>query len=98
MPSGFEVEDAFGRQDSEWADDSWSWWFARREVRDEKVAFFATQWGGDSDPREFVYTLRAEVPGTKHVPAASAALLYFPEIRGQSAGAELTVVPRPLLE
>jgi uncharacterized protein YfaS (alpha-2-macroglobulin family)/protocatechuate 3,4-dioxygenase beta subunit len=94
LPSGFEVEDAFGHSDSEWSDDSWSWWFARREVRDEKVAFFATQWG-DEQTQEFSYTLRAEVPGTKHVPAASAALLYFPEIRGQSAGAELNVASRP---
>ncbi len=94
LPSGFEVEDAFGRENSEYADDGWGWWFARREVRDEKVAFFATSWPlGDDGSRtqEFVYTIRAEVPGEKHVLPANASLMYFPEVRGASAGTVLRV-------
>ena len=97
LPSGFEVEDAFGRDDDEYDERAWSWWFARREVRDEKVAFFATRWpeadapGRPARPQEFVYTLRAEVPGTKHVQPTEASLMYFPEVRGTSAAAVIRV-------
>ncbi len=102
LPSGFEVEDAFGRDGSEYDERAWGWWFARREVRDEKVTFFATRWpeadapGRPAKPQEFVYTIRAEVPGTKHVQPAEASLMYFPEVRGASAGAVIRVEgPRP---
>jgi uncharacterized protein YfaS (alpha-2-macroglobulin family) len=101
LPSGFEVEDAFGRDDDEWSDFEWNWWFAKRQVRDDRVVFFATRWpeadepGHPAEAQEFVYTLRAEVAGEKHVLPATASLMYFPEIRGASAGLTLQVVPKP---
>jgi uncharacterized protein YfaS (alpha-2-macroglobulin family) len=96
LPSGFEVEDAFGREDDEYSDRDWSWWFARREVRDDRVSFFATEWPAESADngagnQEFVYTIRAEVPGEKHVLPTTASLMYFPEVRGTSASAVLRV-------
>ncbi len=76
LPSGFEVV-----EDKE--PDEWGWWYCRREVRDEKVAFFTPQFG--EDKREIVYYIRPEAAGTYHVLPAKAYLMYFPEVWGRSA-------------
>ena len=40
---------------------SWDFWFAQKEIRDEKVAIFSTYL--DEGENEIVYSMRAERPG-----------------------------------
>jgi len=79
-----EEEDTWYR----WYGWGW-WWFSHSEIRDEKVALFATYL-----PRgtyEYSHIMRASVPGTYHVIPATAYEMYFPEVFGQSDGGEFVV-------
>jgi len=65
------------------------WWFSHSEIRDEKVALFATYL-----PRgtyEYSYVMRASVPGTYNVIPATASQMYFPEVFGRSDGGRFVV-------
>ncbi|MBN1874615.1 MAG: Ig-like domain-containing protein [Anaerolineae bacterium] len=68
----------------------WGWWyFSHTEMRDEKVALFATYL-----PRgayEYTYVMRASVPGTFNVIPATAYEMYFPEVWGRSDGGKFVV-------
>ena len=83
LPSGFEVvTDPVDQYE-------WNYWYCRREVRDEKVAFFSTWlWKGK---REIYYMIRAEVPASLQVSPAQSWAMYLPEIRGNTTGSFLTV-------
>jgi uncharacterized protein YfaS (alpha-2-macroglobulin family) len=70
LPAGFEVVD---RPDDP---GPWRWWYARREVRDRKVVFFATLWSQKT--YEASYTVRAETPGDVHVLPTKVSSMYFP--------------------
>ncbi len=79
-----EEEDAWYR----WYGWGW-WWFSHSEIRDEKVALFATYL-----PRgtyEYSYIMRASVPGTYNVIPATAYEMYFPEVFGRSDGGRFVV-------
>ncbi|MEJ5311191.1 MAG: Ig-like domain-containing protein [Anaerolineae bacterium] len=79
-----EEEDAWYR----WYGWGW-WWFSHSEMRDEKIALFATYL-----PRgtyEYSYIMRASVPGTYNVIPATASQMYFPEVFGRSDGGRFTV-------
>jgi uncharacterized protein YfaS (alpha-2-macroglobulin family) len=79
-----EEEDAWYR----WYGWGW-WWFSHSEIRDEKVALFATYL-----PRgtyEYSYIMRASVPGTYNVIPATASEMYFPEVFGRSDGGQFVV-------
>jgi len=79
-----EEEDAWYR----WYGWGW-WWFSHSEIRDEKVALFATYL-----PRgtyEYSYIMRASVPGTYNVIPATASQMYFPEVFGRSDGGKFVV-------
>ncbi|MCM8769527.1 MAG: carboxypeptidase regulatory-like domain-containing protein [Candidatus Omnitrophica bacterium] len=80
IPAGFEVVDELQGD---------SWWYCRREVRDEKVTFFTSIWG--EKEKTIVYYLRAETPGLYHILATKAQLMYLPEVWGRSQGSLLTV-------
>ncbi len=67
----------------------WNWWYSHREYRDEKVAFFATDFPGGE--QTFRYRLRAETPGRFTVLPARAELMYFPDLGGRSAEAHFTI-------
>jgi len=69
----------------------WNWWYAGREVRDEKISFFATE----VEPRtyEFDYIMRAQIPGRFSVMPAVGSLMYFPEVRGNSDVISLAITP-----
>lgn len=84
LPSGFEVV-------TDPADQyEWTYWYCRREVRDDRIAFFAsTLWKGHS---EIYYVLRAEVPGQVQVSPAQSWTLYLPDFTGNSSAAQLKVV------
>jgi uncharacterized protein YfaS (alpha-2-macroglobulin family) len=67
------------------------WWFSHTDLRDEKVALFATYL-----PRgtyEYTYLMRASVPGAFKTLPAVAYEMYFPEVFGRSDGALFTVQP-----
>jgi uncharacterized protein YfaS (alpha-2-macroglobulin family) len=67
------------------------WWFSHSEMRDEKVALFATYL-----PRgtyEYTYLMRASVPGEYRVMPTAAYEMYFPEVFGRSDGGRFNVQP-----
>ena len=68
-----------------------NWWYCRKEIRDEKVAFFTTFWYDKE--RTISYQLRAETPGFYHVLPTKAQLMYLPEIWGRSGSNTLIIAP-----
>jgi uncharacterized protein YfaS (alpha-2-macroglobulin family) len=66
----------------------WRWWYADKDIRDNRVTFFATYLYGDN--YEFSYILRAQIPGSYNVIPATGMLMYYPEVRGSSE--ELKIV------
>jgi hypothetical protein len=65
------------------------WWFSHTEMRDEKVALFATYL-----PRgtyEYTYLMRASVPGEFLVLPVEAYEMYFPEVFGRGEGGRFVV-------
>ena len=65
------------------------WWFTHTELRDEKVALFASFL-----PRgtyEYTYQIRAGLDGTYNVLPARAEQMYFPEVFGRSDGAQFVI-------
>ncbi|MCE1246215.1 MAG: MG2 domain-containing protein [Firmicutes bacterium] len=76
-PAGCEVADKI-----EGGYGDWNYWFAQREVRDQKVAFFITHYTKGTNT--LTYSLRAETPGKFHVMPTKASLMYIPEIGGIS--------------
>lgn len=86
--SGYEIlgENGYGGNDGgggyrPWRP-IWNWLYADRDVRDEKVSFFSTRIEGRE--YEFSYILRAQIPGSYAVMPAVGALMYYPEVRGNS--------------
>src|SRR4030095_12973561 len=69
--------------------DSWGWWYADKEVRDNRVIFFASYL--DSREYEFSYLLRAEPPGTYNIMPSRGMLMYYPEINGSSSNMTLRI-------
>ncbi|MDZ7288963.1 MAG: MG2 domain-containing protein [candidate division KSB1 bacterium] len=65
-------------------------WYAAKEVRDEKVAFFATRL--PAGRHEFAYLLRAQIPGDYHVMPTIATLMYYPEYQGNGDEARVRIV------
>lgn len=68
----------------------WRWWYADRDVRDEKVAFFATSI--DAKSYTLTYIMRAQIPGQYSIMPAAASLMYYPEVRGNSGSEKLAIV------
>lgn len=67
----------------------WRWWWADRDIRDEKVSFFARNI--DPGKHEFTYIMRAQIPGRYSVMPSVATLMYYPEVRGNAAEHELLI-------
>ena len=67
----------------------WNWWYADRDVRDEKVAFFAPSMVAQE--YEFSYVVRAQIPGSYSVMPTVAQLMYYPEIRGNSSSLRMSI-------
>ena len=85
-PDRYE-EDTYG-------DRGWGWWyFTHIELRDEKVVLSA-----DFLPPgtyEYVYLVRAAIPGEFNVIPPTGQEFYFPEVYGRGAGAVFTVLQKP---
>jgi hypothetical protein len=65
------------------------WWFTHSELRDEKVALFATNLPAGT--YEYTYQIRAGIDGTFNVLPAHAEEMYFPEVFGRSDGSQFIV-------
>ena len=65
------------------------WWFTHSELRDEKVALFATYLPAGS--YEYTYQVRAGMSGTFNVIPAHAEEMYFPEVMGRSDGSTFVI-------
>jgi len=64
--------------------------YAAKEVRDEKMAFFATRIAAGR--HEFTYLLRAQIPGDYHVMPPLASLMYYPEYQGNGNETRVRIV------
>jgi hypothetical protein len=64
--------------------------YAAKEIRDEKVAFFATRL--PVGRHEFTYLLRAQIPGDYHVMPTIASLMYYPEYQGNGSEARMRII------
>ncbi|MCX7833283.1 MAG: MG2 domain-containing protein [Ignavibacteria bacterium] len=67
----------------------WRWWYADKDIRDNKITFFATYlYGGE---HEFSYLMRAQIPGMYFVNPSRAMLMYYPEINGNTSDLRITI-------
>ncbi|MBP8059443.1 MAG: alpha-2-macroglobulin, partial [Chloroflexi bacterium] len=101
LPAGLEAIDTSLKTNQqvglperyEWDDyqmEGWGWWvFDHVELRDEKVALFASVLPAGS--YDYVYLVRAAAPGIYQVIPPTAWELYFPDVYGRGAGALFTV-------
>ena len=70
----------------------WGWWyFSNIEFRDQKVVLFSTYLPAGT--YEYVYNIRAGLPGTYNVIPPTGYEFYFPEVYGRGAGSTFTVTP-----
>lgn len=67
----------------------WRWWYADKDIRDNRVTFFATYMYGDTF--EFTYILHAQIPGKYNVIPATGMLMYYPDVRGSSSEIKLEI-------
>jgi len=67
----------------------WRWWYADKEIRDNRVTFFATYMS--KGEYEFSYILRAQIPGEYSVNPAKGMLMYYPEVYGSTHILRLTI-------
>lgn len=71
----------------------WGWWvFNHVELRDEKVVLSADLLPAGT--YEYVYLVRAAIPGQYQVIPPTAQEFYFPEVYGRGAGSLFAVLPQ----
>jgi len=85
LPAGCEVMERGHLEEWEWEEAGY--WWAQRDVRDEKIAFFIEQL--EPGTHTLFYTLRAELPGTYRVLPTRAEGMYEPEVH--STGGESVI-------
>jgi uncharacterized protein YfaS (alpha-2-macroglobulin family) len=68
-----------------------SWTPSYTDMRDDKVAVFATFLGAGT--YEYTFTVRAAIPGEYRVLPAYAEQMYFPDVWGRTGGTTFTVTP-----
>jgi len=68
----------------------WGYWlFTTTEFRDDRVVLYAPYLPAGT--YEFVYSVRAGLPGVFNVLPATGYEFYFPEVYGRSAGSTFTI-------
>lgn len=106
LPAGLEAVDQslnisqqvgtperYAWDENEYREKGWGWWyFDHIELRDEKVVISADVLPAGT--YEYVYLVRASVPGEYHVIPPTAQEFYFPEVYGRGAGSLFTVLSR----
>ena len=75
--------------DFDWDHLPYWWFFSHSELRDEKVALFATELAKGT--YEYTYLMRASLPGEFSAMPAQAYEMYFPEVFGRSDGGLLVI-------
>jgi len=92
LPAGLEaINDRLATESTRVPGQSpWRWWgYERKEVRDDKVTFFATRLNAGTYTYE--YAARAVTPGTFSARPAEAYAMYRPDVWGRSASARFTI-------
>ena len=98
IPAGAEAIDTRFLNESQAVDDpqsepiqrpQWFWTPTYVDIRDDKVAFFATFLPAGA--YQYTYQMRATVPGEYRVLPVYSEQMYFPEVWGHSAGALFTI-------
>lgn len=83
IPAGCEIIEKVERfqisEENYYEDFGWHWWYAGREARDNRMAFFATYL--PKGKSTFTYILKAQIPGVYHVMPLEGSLMYFPQVR-----------------
>lgn len=69
---------------------SWDKWYDSRDIRDEKIAFFANS--VSSGRKEITYLLRAQIPGKFTITPSKVSLMYYPEISGNSNSEKMEIL------
>jgi uncharacterized protein YfaS (alpha-2-macroglobulin family) len=59
----------------------WRWWYADKDIRDNRVTFFATTFMAI---HEFTYIMRAQMPGKRNVIPATGNADVLSDVRGSS--------------
>ena len=67
----------------------WRWWYADKDIRDNKVTFFATYLYGNT--YEFSYIMRAQIPGEYNVNPARGSLMYYTDVNGSTTNMKLHI-------
>ncbi|MBL7128199.1 MAG: carboxypeptidase regulatory-like domain-containing protein [Ignavibacteria bacterium] len=67
----------------------WRWWYADKDIRDNRVTFFATYMYGDE--QVFSYIMRAQIPGIYNVNPSKGMLMYYTEVNGSSNDTRLLI-------
>ncbi|MGY2896247.1 alpha-2-macroglobulin family protein [Deinococcus sp. UYEF24] len=75
--------------ESDW--ESWNYWYAGRDLLDDRVDLYADYLEGR---QTMTYLLRAQTPGTFTALPTHAFLMYDPDVQGYGAAATLTVRDR----
>jgi uncharacterized protein YfaS (alpha-2-macroglobulin family) len=87
IPSGFEVS-------GDYSDPySWSYWYHRREVRDNRVVVFAGSIAKGQE-REYEYVITPERAGDYRIMPSTAWSMYYPDQYARGTSATLKVLPR----
>ena len=69
--------------------DSWNYWWANHEIRDEKMVFFVTHF--KKGVKKLYYIMQTEIPGDYHVLPTLASCMYIPDVRGNAAENRLVI-------
>jgi hypothetical protein len=67
------------------------WWFSNIEFRDQKVVLYSSYLPAGT--YEYVYSIRAGLPGTYNVIPPTGQEFYLPEVYGRGAGTSFTILP-----
>lgn len=65
------------------------WWFSQIDFHDEKTVLYASYLPAGT--YEYVYSIRAAIPGTYNVIPTTGQEFYFPEVYGRGAGNTFTI-------
>jgi uncharacterized protein YfaS (alpha-2-macroglobulin family) len=90
FPSNCEASER-GTEESIVEEGGWSHWYSNVDVRDDRIAFFATHLPKGTHTLE--YNLRAQTPGVCRALPAQLQAMYAPSIRAESADSRIEVRP-----
>jgi hypothetical protein len=102
LPAGLEplneaLDTETGRVPGKEPDYPWRWWgYERKEIRDEKVSFFATVLYPGT--HEFDYAARAVTPGTFSARPAEAYSMYRPDVWARSSSERIDIATNAVVD